>query len=147
MFDLAKKFSFFSLMIISSITLINIAVLYWFPLQIPLSSYLAVNLMRTSYFLKAYYLIPIVFSLCIVMFFSALSFLKNRILLPVFSFIYLLCDLILLGCSFFDSWFNNEYFIPMQAITITINITVIVFMCIYFIFLGRQKIEKRKKAD
>ena len=140
-----KSFLLFSLLIISSISFVNIAILYWYPMEIPLSSHLAVNLMRIAYFFKAYYFIPICFAICALIFFSALSFLKEKIIMPVILLIYLLCDLFFLTYSFFDAWFNDEYFIAMQAIQIVISITIITFVFIYLILL--RKVNQGETGD
>ena len=139
MLKVTKMFLFYSLLIISSISFINILILYWFPIQIPLSSYLATNIMTTSYFLKAYYLMPIGFVICTLMLFSALSFLREKIILPVILFVYLLCDLFFLTYSFFDTWFNDKYFIMVQAVQIIINITIVAFLSLYFIILAQRQ--------
>ena len=139
MLETSKKFLFYSLMMISTISFINIIVLYWFPIQFPLSSYLATSLMITSYFLENYYLIPISFLICVFIFFTALSFLKQRIFLPAMLLVFLSLDLLFLACSFFDSWLNDDKFMVVQAIQIITNILVIIFMCIYFIFLKQEK--------
>lgn len=139
MLEISKKFLFYSLIIISLISFINMTILYWFPIQIPLGLYSAVSLLLTAYFLKVYCLIPISFLICVFIFFTALSFRKEQIFLPITSSIYLLCDLFILVYSFVDSWFNDEIFMVVQAIQIVISITVIVFMNIYFILLWKAK--------
>lgn len=132
MFKISKKFLFFAMMIISSISLINIIVLFWFPVQIPLSSYSVTGLAFTAYFLKAYYLLPICFAICIVMFVAAFSFLKEHVFLPVVSSLYFLCDFLVLAYSFFGAWFKDGHFITVQAIQILISITIIAFIHLYF---------------
>lgn len=136
MLKISKKFLFFAMMIISSVSLINIIVLYWFPVQIPLSSYSVTGLAFTAYFLKAYYLLPICLSICIIMFVAAFFFLKERAFLPVASSLYVLCDFIALSYSFFGAWFKDGHFIAVQAIQMLISIVVIVF--IYFYFVTRK---------
>lgn len=136
MLKISKKFLFFAMMIISSVSLINIIVLYWFPVQIPLSSYSVTGLAFTAYFLKAYYLLPICLSICIIMFVAAFSFLKECAFLPVASSLYVLCDFIALSYSFFGAWFKDGHFITVQAIQMLISIVVIVF--IYFYFVTRK---------
>ena len=136
MLNISKKFLFFTMVIISSISLINMIVLYWFPIQIPLSSYSVTGLAFTAYFLKAYYLLPICFAICIVMFVAAFSFLKECVFLPVATSLYFLCDFLVLTYSFFGAWFNDGHFIAVQAIQMLISIAVIVF--IYFYFVTRK---------
>lgn len=145
MFEFSKKFLFYSLIIISTISFINISFLYWFKIQIPLSSYSIVSLMFASLSLKIYNLIPFVFLICIFMFFAAFSFLKERIISPIILFIFSLCDLSFLSISFFDSWFNDKNFILLQGTQIVIGITILIFMLIYFFFvkkLGENNQEK-----
>ena len=139
MLENSKKVLFYSLMIISSISLINMMVLSWCPTQIFLSSHLVISLTATSFFLKAYYLIPLGLFVCILMLFAALSFLKERMVLPIISFGYFLCDLFFLAYSFFDAWVNDNVFIVKQAIQIFISITVITYMCIYIVLLRNKR--------
>lgn len=149
MLEFSKKFLFYSLIIISSITFINISVLYWFPILIPLSSYLPVGLMMVSYFLKIYYLIPISFLICFLMFFTAFSFRKEKKVLPIILLIYSVCDLSVLSFSFFDSWLNDDFFIAGQAIQFVITAAVVIFMCIYFALLkksGKAMVNKERDA-
>jgi len=149
MLEFSKKFLFYSLIIISSITFINISVLYWFPTLIPLSSYLPVSLMVASYVLKIYYIIPISFLICFLMFFTAFSFRKEKKVLPIILLIYSVCDLSVLSFSFFGTWLNDDFFIAGQAIQIVITAAVIIFMCIYFALLkkpGETMINKERDA-
>lgn len=132
MLKISKKFVFFAVVIISSISLGNIIVLPWFPVQIPFSSYFIVALAFTAYFLKAYYLLPICFAICIIMFVAAFSFLRECILLPIALFLYFLCDFIFLAYSFFGAWFADGHFIVVQSIQMLISFTVIVFTLLYF---------------
>lgn len=132
MFEISKKFLFHSLRIIGLITLIHMIVLYWFPGHFPLSSFLPIVLMFLSYGAKAYYLIPIAVLICVLMVVAARSFKKERILWPVIFGVYLLCDSVILGHSFFDAWVCDGFFIATQAIQLVVNMTVAAFMCIYF---------------
>lgn len=143
MLDFSKKTLFYILMIISSISFINLVLLYWFPMPLPLSSYLVIGLAQVAYFFKLYYLLPISIVICVLMFLGTLSILKKRIVLPVILFVYYLCDLSFLAYNVFDAWINEKYFIVTQAIQTIISITVIAFMCAYFVCLWKTK----KKAN
>ena len=127
------------LSIISFVSFVNIAILYWFPMYIPLSSHLAVALATTSYFLKCYYLIPISLLICSLIFFAAMAVLKNQIILPIVLFVYMMFDMMFLVRSFFDAWLNDNYFIVMQAIQIFIYTIVVIFMCFYFVSLWKAR--------
>lgn len=129
-----KKILFYWILLISVVSLINVVVLYWFPVNIPFSSYLATSLMSTAYFLKAYYLIPVALLICAFIACSAFSFLKKKVILSVVLLVYFLIDSFFLGYRFFSAWFNDELFITMQGIQILINLITFIFICIY-IFL------------
>lgn len=150
MLNISKSILFHSLRIIAFFSLIHMTILYWFPVQFPLSSNLAITLVFTSYMLKMYYLIPFALLICILMYLSSSSFMKNQIIMPAIMFVYFLCDSFILGYSFLDTWFNDSCFIAVQAIQWLISIAILVFMCIYFSYFrkkyppGRQR---RKTGD
>jgi len=139
MLKISEKFLFYSLIAISSISFINIAALYWFPIQFPLSSYTATGLMATAFFTKNYWLIPISISFCALMFITAFSFPRRQTILPIILSVYLLFDLIILAFSFFNSWLYDEHFIAGQLIQIIISIAIIVFTGIYLVLNWRQE--------
>ena len=139
MLGVTKKFLFYSLMIISSISFINVAILYWIPIQLPISLFSVTGLMSTAFFAKIYWFIPISLSFCILIFITAFSFSKQQMVLPVILFIYLLFDLLILTYSFFDLWYNDEHFMVVKLIQIVISITIMTFMGIYFYLNWRQK--------
>jgi len=134
-----KNFLLCSLVMVSSITFINIATLYWVHIQYPLSSYSVICLMMASFSLKMYYLIPVSFAICIFMFFNALYIKKEKMLLPIILFLYLLVDLFNITYSFFDSWFNDEYFILGQMVQLIISVTIVISMFVYFIVLWKAR--------
>ena len=142
MLKLSKRFLFFSLIVFSMITIIHMIVLYWFPLQLPFSSYLATSLTMAAYFLKVNYLVPIVFMLCVLILFSAFSILKEKIALAIICSIYFFIDFLFLSYSFLDAWICNSHFLAMQAIQILIYIPVIVFLCIYYSALYKARSNK-----
>jgi len=150
MLNVLRKFLYYWLLIISLISLINIIVLYWFPIHIPLSSYVATSLMSIVYFFKAYYLVPIALLICVFVFCGAFSFRKKRIVLPVMLLVYFLIDSFFPAYSFFNAWFNDEYFIAMQAIKIIINLVTIVVIFIYIFKRKNQSVDgskQLKKSD
>ena len=138
MLQISKKILFNSLRIIAIISLVNVIVLYWLPVQFPLSSYLAITLMFTAYMFKVYYLIPIALLICVILFFSAFSFIKERIVLPAILFVCSLCDSFILGYSFLDGWLNDGYFMAEQAVQVVLSLTITVFVGIYFVCLWKK---------
>lgn len=148
MLRVVKRILIYSLIIVSSITFIISASFYWLHISnCPLSSYTVVSFMWVSLVLKMYYFIPICFAVCILMFFSALSIKKEKILLPIILFPYLCCDMFFLSYNFFDAWFNNGYFIPKQMIQLVISVAIIVLMIIYFILIWKARRQKRIEND
>ena len=143
MFTISKKCIFYLLILMSSITMMHMVGFYLFPMQIPiqipLSSFLAKGLIYLFCVLETYYLLPICAFICVLLFFSAISFLKGNAFLPIVSSVYLFIDLLCLGYSFFDAWLNDKHFIVIQAIQIIVSITIVVFIIIYFIYLFKQK--------
>ncbi len=129
----SKTILFFSMIVISIISIVNITIMYWFPMQIPLSSYLAIALMSIAYFFKAYYLIPLCYSICILMFFAAFSFRKEQVAMPLLLLAYLLCDFFFLAYTFFDSWINDAHLVAVQAIQLIVSVTIISLTFIYLV--------------
>lgn len=146
MLHITKKFLFHSILTVALVSFISMVLLYWYPIQTPLSLFLATNLIFAAYALKVYFLIPIGLSICILLFFTALSILKDQIALPSISCVYLLCDLLLLSYSFMDACFNDKHFILVQAVQIIISVVIIFFLCIYLI-LQRKTRKTRKTGD
>ncbi len=132
MIEKSRNFLFYSLIIISFVSFINAIIYYWIPISVPFSLYSIVSLTFTAYSLKIYYLIPIVFFICVLMFFCALSFRNQKNIFLAFIFMYLLCDLLFVSYSFFDTLFNDVHFIMIQAIQIIIDLIVITLICICF---------------
>ena len=144
MLAISRKIIFYFLILMSLITMLHMVGLYLFPIQIPvqfpLSSFLATSLMFLFCVLETYFLLPVCVFLCVLLFFSAISFLKEKTFLPIVSSIYLLVELLCLGYSFFSAWLNDKYFIVMQAIQIVVSVTIMVFIVFYFIYKSRREI-------
>ena len=134
-----KNFLFYSLMIVSITTFINIVVLYWFPINIPTALYLPVSLMMTSYFFEIYYLIPISFLICFIVIFTAFSILKERLISPMNLLLLLLFEMILLGVSFFNAWLIDEHFIFIQMIQLIVDIVVVINLSTYCFLVLKKK--------
>lgn len=139
MLNITKKTLFWSLIAISSITFTNLAILYWIPIDFPLTSYTALRTLFIAFVEKTYYLVPISFLICIFMFYTAFSFHKQQVILPAFLCTFLLYDSIALMCNFINSLYVYEDFIALHFVGIITNILVMVLMTIYFILLWKQK--------
>ena len=127
-----KWFLFISLPAISTVSFVNMILMYFFPVGLfPFGSYFITSLSLTAYFLKAYFLLLPAVLICVLMFVTAFSVRKNRIVLPIALSVYLLIDLVFLACSFFGAWFSDANFLAGQAIQLVISIAVVFFLLIY----------------
>ena len=139
MLYISKKVLYYSLLVIGSITLINVLIGYWFPIHFPLSSFLAIGVMYASYFLKAYYLVTISIFFCLLMIFSAIAISKEKIALPIVLLVYSLVNLLCVTYSFLVAWVGDKHFMSGQAVQVVISITIVFFILIYLINLSRAK--------
>jgi hypothetical protein len=80
------------LTIVSAVTFVNVLVMYWFPVIIPLSSFSAVRTTVVAFIEKRYALIAVSLLICGLLFLSAISVRRQHCFLPVLSLIYLSCD-------------------------------------------------------
>ena len=90
------------LTIVSTVSLINVFVMYWFPINIPLSSFSAVRLTFVAFIEKRYYLILASALICVLLFLSTLSVRRQHIVLPSLSLLYLIYDFIKVMSLFID---------------------------------------------
>lgn len=139
MFKITKTILSWSLIAISSITFINISILYWIPIKIPLSSYSAFGLMFVAFAEKAYFLIIISFLICVLLFISACAIQKQQIIVPSFLFVYLLCESSRVIYLFVDELYANKYFMPTYFWYVIQCLILIVFMGIYFFLRWKHK--------
>ena len=117
------------LTIVSAVSIINVFVMYWFPINIPFSSFSAVRLTFVALVEKRYYLILISALICILLFLSAVSVRRRYFLTPFLSLIYLTYDLARILTLLVDG-FGDGYGKP-YIIQTMILVTLIVLLCIY----------------
>lgn len=82
------------LTIVSIVTFVNALIMYWIPINIPLSSFSAVRNMFVAFIERRYYLILVSALICVLLFLSTISVRRQHILLPVLSLMYLIYDLV-----------------------------------------------------
>ena len=87
MFKLSKKILFVLLLTVSIVTFINVLVMYWLPIRIPISSFSAVRLTAVAFIEKRYYLILFSILICVLLLLSALSVRRQYVVLPSLSLI------------------------------------------------------------
>ena len=122
------------LTIVSAVSLINVFVMYWFPINIPFSSFSAVRLTFVALIEKRYYLILVSALICVLLFLSTLSVRRQHVFLPVLSLMYLIYDLVrvfvLLVNGLGDGYWKT------YIIQTIVSIALIVLLCVYC--FGRQ---------
>ena len=74
--------------VISAISLINVSVIYWLPINLSFSSFSAVKLTVVALINKQYYLILVSILICVLMFLTTISIRRQHILLPAFSLLH-----------------------------------------------------------
>lgn len=117
------------LAIVSAVSLVNVLVMYWFPINIPISSFSAVRLTVVAFIEKRYYLIPVSVLICILLFLSTLSIRRQHIILPSLLLLYLIYDFIIVLSLFIDA-LDDGYW-KIYIIRTIISISLIVLLCVY----------------
>ena len=128
------------LTIVSTVSLINVFVMYWFPINIPLSSFSAVRLTFIAFIEKRYYLILVSALICVLLFLSTLSVRRQHIILPGLSLLYLIYDFIVVMSLFVDG-LDDGYW-KTYIIRTIISIPLIVLLCVYCLNYLQNHIHK-----
>ncbi len=124
----------YSMIFLSLITVINCIALYWlegFPLNFPLISYSAILNLYMAYWSRIYFIIPISYIICIILFLSAFAIRKGKIVLPVFSLSYFILDITHLLYTFIYWGWVKDYFLLSRFIQIIIDIYFIIMLIKY----------------
>ena len=117
------------LTIVSTVSLINVFVMYWLPIRIPISSFSAVRLTAVAFIEKRYYLILFSILICVLLLLSALSVRRQYVVLPSLSLLYMIYDFIVVMSLLVDG-LDDGYW-RTYIISIIISIALIVLLCIY----------------
>lgn len=128
------------LAIVSTVSLMNIFVMYWFPINIPISSFSAVRLTVVAFIEKRYYLILVSVLICVLLFLSTLSVRRQHIIFPSLSLLYLIYDFIIVMLLFADG-LDNGYW-KTYIIRTIISIPSIVLLCAYCLNYLQNHIHK-----
>lgn len=126
------------LAIVSTVSLINVFAMYWFPINIPLSSFSAVRLTAVAFIEKRYYLILFSVLICVLLFLSTLSVRRQHIILPSLSLLYLMYDFIIVMSLLVDG-LDDSYW-KTYIINTLILIALIVLLCVYCLNCLRYKL-------
>ena len=117
------------LTIVSVVSLINVFVMYWLPINIPLNSFSAVRLAVVALIEKRYYLILVSSLICVLLFLTTISVRRQHILLPALSLLYLIYDFIIVLLLLIDGLRDGYW--RMYIIQTVVAVTLIVLLCIY----------------
>ena len=117
------------LFIVSAVSLLNVLVMYWLPIDIPISSFSAVRLTVVAFIEKKYYLILVSVLICILLFLSTLSVRRQRIILPSLSLLYLIYDFGIVLSLFADGLYDGYW--RTYIVRIIVSIVPVVLLCIY----------------
>ena len=144
MFKLSKKILFVLLLTVSIVTFINVLVMYWLPIRIPISSFSAVRLTAVAFIEKRYYLILFSILICVLLLLSALSVRRQYVVLPSLSLLYMIYDFIVV-MSLFVNGLDDGYW-KTYIIQMTVSIALIVLLCIYCFTCLRARYKRYQSA-
>ena len=117
------------LTIISVASLINVLIMYWLPINIPLNSFSAVRLAVGALIEKRYYLILFSLLLCVLLFLTTISVRRQQSILPTLSLLYLIYDFIIVLSLFIDGLSDGYW--RSYIIRIMVSIALVVLLSIY----------------
>ena len=122
--------------LVSITTLFNIAIIYWIPIIIPISSLTAVRLVFLAFIEKNYCLLLFSFLICLLLFLTTVSVYRRHILLPSLSLIYLTYDLVRVFVLLINGLGDGYW--KTYIIQTIVLIALIVLLCVYFLNIRRQ---------
>ena len=132
---------------ISTITLLNIIVIYWIPIIIPFSSFTVIKLVALGLIEKAYWLIIIAFFICILMYIVIRAISKKQTFhLLIFS-IYLLCDIVVLCPLLWESILTKHGFGWMYLIGLLLDFVVFILISIEIKTIRKDKTRTETQRD
>ncbi len=129
MLKYSKKYLTILLTIVSVVTFVNVLVMYWIPITMPLSSFFAVRTTFVAFVEKRYYLILISIAICVLLFLSTISVRKQHGLFPVLSLLYLIYDFITVMTLTIGGLCDGYW--KTYIVQVLVSITLIVLLCIY----------------
>ena len=103
---------------------------YWIPINIPLSSFSAVRFTVVALIEKRYCLILVSLLICVLLSLSAVSISRNRIIIPMLSLLYMIYDFIVVLLLFVGALCGNGYWETYITQTI-ILVFLIILLCVY----------------
>lgn len=115
--------------LMSITTLINIILMYWIPIILPFSSFVAARIVVLAFIEKEHWLILFSLLICVLLFLSACSISRKQILLPGLSLAYLVYDFLTLLFLMLDGIHDGYW--KTYIIHTTVPVALIVLLCSY----------------
>lgn len=133
-----KKITVILLTILSLISVVNVLVMYWFPIIIPISSFSAVRFTFIAFVEKQPLLIFVSIMIIAILFFSTISIRRRCVFFPMMSLAYLIYDFIIVSLLLFDGLADGYW--KNYILQTMFSLVLIVLLCIYcFNFLLKKK--------
>lgn len=118
------------LVLLGVLTFINIAIMYWVPIVLPLSSFTAVRLVVVAFIEKTYWLVLVSVLICLLIFAVAFSIKRAYIVFPLLLSGYLLWDLTTLIPLLIEG-IRVRYYIGRYSLYIFIDSFLLLYLFIY----------------
>lgn len=130
------------LLIVSLVTLVNVAIVYWYVDILPVALFSAVWYMIRSFIEQSPYLIINSIVICILLFLSVFSIHRKKILIPFMTLLYLFYDLYQLIIMFFNGLDNGLW--DLFVVQMIISVVLIVLMIRYCYIVFRKRHPRKK---
>lgn len=141
MLKYCTKYLTLLLVIVSIASLLNLLIMYWLPILIPISSFSVVRITVFAFIEKRYYLILISMLICVVLFLSARSVQRQHIVLPSLSLLYLIYDFIIVLSLFIDGFYDGYWkTYIIQIITLILLLVLLLVYCLSYFQYRLHKI-------
>lgn len=141
MLKYSTKFLMILLAIVSSVSLLNVLVMYWLPIILPFISFSTVRFAAVAFIEKRYYLLAVSILICVLMFLSIISVRRRHIILPSLLLLYLIYDFLLVLSLFIDGLGDGYW--KTYIIHIITLISLVSLLCVYCLNWLRYKLCNR----
>lgn len=115
------------LAVCSLTSLINILMMYWLPIIIPTTSFLALRIAFVSFAEKRYYLLVISVLICVGLFITIFSINKHRIFLPILTLIYIFGELSIVFFLFVDGLGDGYWITYVMQLVVLVTLIVLLY--------------------
>lgn len=132
-----------TLLVSGAISTVNLLILYFFPMLIPLANFSIIKLTFIAIVERKYSYVVIGILLILLILSGSASIKRNGVLLPCLDLVLFLWDLISVGTLFITDLLNEEINTLVLSSGV-IDIVVIVLSVLYFV--GRDRLHQQNNA-